>query len=236
MKRTIAFWAGAAAIALLTLGTDNLRADATNLVTISVTAFLQGGTNDVLSAVRFTEKISPPQQYKINTKQILAWAAQDEYAEGNYSAPTFPPGAQLAEVYNDQTGWSYQVLDSHNQFLANVSDVVSSSSSTNSVISGDIDMATGLYTSTVTDLRLKKFAYNDSAVTAISNRPPAGVDFYLRGLETRTFIDSTPNKFGDYTQSYTGKMTNGAGEGVWNGTTMIIEGELEYQASLKEID
>ena len=229
MKQPIAVWAGVAAIACLTLGTASLRADATNLVTFSATVLLQGSTN----VVRGIATVASPKEYKISTQQILAWAAQDEFAEGNYSASSFPAGAKLAEVYNDQTGWSYQVLDSRNRFLADVSDVVSSGSSTNSLFSGKINVATGLYAPTVTALRLKRFSYHDSAITTISSRPTAGIDFYILGLETRTFTDSTPTSSGYFTQTYNGQVSNGVGEGIWNGAPVIIEGGVQYTVVLQ---
>ena len=229
MKQPLAVWAGATAIALLTLGTDGLRADATNLVTVSVTMLLPGGTN----VVRGIETIAAPKEYKISTQQILAWAAQDEYAEGNYGATNFPAGAKLVEVYDDQTGWSYQVVDSRNRFLVDVSDIVSSGSSSNSLYSGGINIATGVYATTVTDLRLMKFAYNDSAITTIPDRPTVGIDFYVFGLETRTFNDSAPTSAGYFTRTYHSQVSNGVGEGIWNGMPMLIEGGFQYSVVLQ---
>lgn len=138
----------------------------------------------------------------------------------------------MVEVYDDNTGWSYQVLDRHHLPLVNVSDIVSSGSSSNSIYSGKVNTRTGVYASTMTDLRLHKLAYNDTAITVISNRQPAGMDFYLSGLETRTFIDSQPSSSGSYRETYQGQVSNGVGEGVYNGTPMIIEGTFEYTVVL----
>jgi hypothetical protein len=90
-------WAGVIVVAFLTLGTASLRANSTNFVSVSAKALTPGSTN----TVQGIQTIAAPTASKINTTQILAWLAQDEYAENNYSAPNFPLGAQLAEVYDD---------------------------------------------------------------------------------------------------------------------------------------
>jgi hypothetical protein len=80
-------------------------------------------------------------------------------------------------------------------------------------------------------------AYDDSAIVAIptlaEKRQTAGVNFYLRGLETRSFKDATPNSAGNYTEKYEGQVSNGVGEGVWGALPVIVEGEVEYTATLE---
>jgi hypothetical protein len=80
-------------------------------------------------------------------------------------------------------------------------------------------------------------AYDDSAIVAIptlaEKRQTAGVNFYLRGLETRSFKDATPNSAGNYTEKYEGQVSNGVGEGVWGALPVIVEGEFEYTATLE---
>lgn len=231
MKHHIKSIAGAAVAAFLTLGADSLRADVTNLITISATALMQGTTN----VSKGVATVAKPVSYAITTKQVLAWLAQDEYAESNYPAASFPTGAQLAVITSTNAD-SFQVLDKHNNFLVDVSDILSGGHGSNYVYSGKINVTTGVYESSVTSLRPADFYYNDLAVSAIPGRAVVGVDFYVRGLDTRKYTDSTPNTSGVYTEIINSQVVNGLGEGIYQGTPILVTGGFGYSgvATLKD--
>ncbi len=103
MKLKIKIVAGATVLVFLTFAAS-LRAQLTNVLSITATVSMQGNPSDN-GTVNTTASV----KRTINIKQILAWLAQDEFAEGNFTSNSFPPGAQL--VYVGIGVEPFQVID-----------------------------------------------------------------------------------------------------------------------------
>ena len=166
----------------------------------------------------------------INTKQLLAWLGQNEFAEGNYPATNFPSGAYLA-VITTLTNEDYQVLTKSNTFLVDVSDILVGDFGSNYIYSAKIKNSTGLFSPSETSLRIAAFVFDDSAAAPV-NGPTVGLTFYLQGLLTTTVTDSTPTRTGAYTKTTTANTPNAAGEGTYKGNPVLVTGSFGY--SLKQ--
>lgn len=216
MKLKTKIIAGAALLAFLTFAAGSLRADnVTNVLTINATVMTQGNTNDNGTVTT----IAAPIKESVETKQVLEFLAVDENAEGNYPSNSFPTGAKLVVIGDSD----FQVLNKSNKFLVDVSGVLSVqdvNEGTNDMISGKVINETGLADTTLTDLHVLKFIYDDSAVSG-----GVGLQFYLEGLMTSTVTDTAP-KAGKYTETKSNKITSALGEGNFQGTPFVITGSL----------
>ena len=221
MKTTNMILAGAVALAALTLNAP-LQAQVTNVITLTATSQSQQATTTNGTTIT----TAAPNKTSINTKMILGFLAQDEYAEGKYVTNTFPAGAQLV-VINDNGCPIFQVLSSSNTFLVDVSDIifVDQGRLGNDIFSGQRNGANGLAIKKFTDQRLLTFGFNDFYVHDTYG-DVVGLTFYMNGLMTSTTTDTTPDSSKHYTESHTGKMANAAGEGVFQGQPFVITGTL----------
>ena len=184
----------------------------TNIIAITATAQLQGITNSGGGVTA----IDAPTEHAVNTKLLLEWLAEDEYKAGNYSSSTFPSGAQLALV-----GADFQILDRHNRFLVDVSNILTCENGINEVVSGRITDRTGLYAPTLTQRYIFKITFNDSSIIG-----GEGINFYLQGLMTGTTTDMASKPDGKYAESNSNLMPFAMGEGLWQGTPFVISGSL----------
>ena len=199
---------------------DNSAAtnQATNVLTITATAQLQGATNIAASLTT----VASPGKFSLSTKQLLAWLALDEHAEGSYGFTNFPNGAQLAII-----GSNVKVL-STNQVIADVSDLLTPVDGTNSIFSGKMFTTSGVYDPSATAMEIFKFVYDDSFVAG-----GLGIQFSLQGVLTTTITDSKPAKTtGAITETITSKMSSAAGDGSLGGKPFILTGSLGTSAKL----
>jgi hypothetical protein len=212
--------------AFFTLAAGRLHAQNTNAVTISATIQSQGATNTSGGTTTIAAKTTA-----INAKQLLAWLAQDEFAEGNFPNTNFPSGAYLAVITTD-TNQDYQVLTKSNTFLVDVSDILTGYYGSNSVQSAKIKTATGLYSPSGTVMMLAVLVFDDSAAVP-ANGPTVGLTMFMQGLQTTTIKDTSPNRSGVYTESVSAQTPNASGEGVYKGTPVLVTGSFGYSRTVK---
>jgi hypothetical protein len=200
----------------LTAVTNTLQAQTTNIITIAISASAQGNTSDVNGVTT----AAAPSKHSLTTANILSLLAVAENAEGNYPAgSSFPTGAKLVVIDND-----FQVLDAHNNFLVDVSDVISGQDGQigNDVYSGKQNDITGLAATSETDLHILTIYYDDTSISGST-----GVKFYMTGLMTSTTTDTAPNgTTGVYMETQSHKLASGTGEGIYQGYPFVLTGTL----------
>jgi hypothetical protein len=218
-NKTIAL---AAVLAFLTLAAASLQAQTTNVLTITATASVQGSSSDNNGVTTY----AAPSKMTLDTKQILALLAIAENSESNYPSATFPAGAKLV-VLSDSSN-DFMVLDKNNNFLVNVSDILSATSSGtygSEVTSGKVNDTTGLASTTVTKQEIVTVAYDDTGAGG-------SLQFYLTGLMTSTTTDTVPNATtGNYKETESRTMTAGAGDGNSLGNPLVITGGFSGSGS-----
>lgn len=199
----------------------------TNLFTIFAITELQGGTNDDGTITTIKE----PMECTFDTKRILAFLARDKHAAGQYASTNFPACTKLVEI-----GGNFQVLDQTNNFLVDVSDILSIEKGSNNIVNGKIFDSTGLYDKSLTELHLLRLNYDDSGISG-----GAGLQFYLAGLMRGTITDTVSNKTGHTfefdknwvsantnTETYCYQMDAAVGEGNYQGRPFVIMGGLAF--------
>jgi hypothetical protein len=209
MKRTTRkMMAGTIALAALTLGAGGLHAQVTQVLTIKATASVQGGYsysyNHKTGITTYT--YAAPAKHSVATKDLLALLATDYKTN-------FPSGAKL--VSNDN---GIQVVDKSNNLLQDVSGVISiSNPGTNDITSGkSTSLNPGLGTSA--NEQLLTISFDDTGIGG-------GLKFFLTGIGTGKTTDSTPNKTtGAYTESSSGSLSSGTGEGSDVGNPFVCTG------------
>ena len=206
---------------ILTLAVVSVQAQVTNLISISATAEMQGNTNDNGTVTA----IAGPLRDRITTKDVLSLLAEDENAEGNYDAASFPSGAKLVVIITGPvTGGGttdFQVLDKKGDYLTDVSDILSLTEGTNAIYYGKMNDSSGVYIPTLTEKRIISLQFYDLGI----NRG-AGFEFFLRGMATRTVADTKPK--GDvYEETRIDKFTDGEGTGTYKDIHFILTGTLE---------
>jgi hypothetical protein len=206
-----------AALAFLTIAAGSLQAQLTQILTITATASLQGGSTDNGTVTTY----AAPIKHTADTKQILAFLAQDENVEGNYGSTNFPSGAKLVIAANG----AFQVLDKSDNLLVDVSDILSSSNpGTNNIFSGKQNDTNGLASPTTTDLSLLTITFDDSNV----GEGAVGLTFSMTGIGTGKTTDTTPNvSTGAYTETDSGSLTSATGEGSYQGDPLVVTGSAK---------
>ena len=211
MKRTTKkIMTGTMALAGLTLGAGTLHAQVTQALTIKATASVQGddsqSTNSKTDVITYTT--AAPIKHSIATKDILTLLAADYHT-------TFPSGAKLVM---DGTSSKIEVVDKDNNLLQDVSSIISINEA------GDNDISSGKSTSsnpglgTFADLQLLTIKFDDTGAGG-------GLQFFLTGIGTGKTTDSTPNKTtGDYTESSSGSLSSGTGEGNYQNNPFVCSG------------
>jgi hypothetical protein len=208
--------AGAAVISFLTLASSSVKAVATppftNSVSITATAVVQGSTNTVNGITTIsTTNVS------INTKQLLAWLAADEFADHAYGSTTFPTGSQLILIVQGDTA-DFQVVGKSGNFLVDVGNILSVSHGDTQVDSGKVNG--DLFDPSGTQARVFDFYFDD---TFLENG--ADLSFYLQGMETKKITDSKV-KSGSYTESVSTTISSGTGDGTLQGTALVVTGTI----------
>ena len=198
--------------AFIVIGPGNVRAKVIQILTFSLTAFMQGTNYD-----NGTSTIgAPPKLKSYNTADLLKVLAEDEYAAGNWPSNTFPSTAKLA--FGDI---GFAVLSGTN-VLVNVLDILRFQTGDNEIRSGKRNDATGLATPNVKRLRLEKITFDDTSIHG-----GIGLKFFIQGLLSESETDTVPRAAGVYTQTTIGKITDGTGEGIdSDGNTFVLKGTV----------
>jgi hypothetical protein len=222
MKTKTLLFAGAAALALMTLAAGNLQAQqatVTNTVSISFTAAFQNSTTDKNDV----STTPAPIIRSANTSLILKWLASDENEEGNYTTgSTFPAGAKLVAISSSTNNSpDFQVLDKHNNFLVDVSDLLSVTNSGvfgSDISSGKTSDSTGLADPSQLDQQVYTVIYDDSFSTGL-------VQFSFTGVIKNTTTDSKPNSTtGVYKETQSHNISSGQGDGAYEGVPAVVTG------------
>lgn len=212
MKRTTKkMLAGTVAMACLTLGAGGLHAQVTQVLTISATASVQGAYNSSYNMKTgiTTYTYATPTKFSIATKNILTLLGTDYHTN-------FPSGAKL--VVDGNSG-NIEVVNKTNSVLQDISSIMSISTGTNDIFSGKgTSQFPGLGTGT--DLQLLTITFDDTGIPAGGN-----LKFFLTGVAKTTLSDSTPNKITKaYTESDSGSLSSGTGEGNFQGNPFVCTG------------
>jgi hypothetical protein len=200
---------------------------ATNIISISLTAFLQNNQQPPVKGIANTPA---PIKYVRTTAFLLQCLAQDKHAQGQYVSTSFPVGAKLAIVAQyspttinpDSITFSYKVLDKYNHEIVDVSDIVIFTLDGTfgaSINNGPIFVNNSLYAPKGINQFISTITFDDTFISGGSN-----LKFYLSGVTVNTVTDSFPSKTGVYTETQTTIQTGASGDGYYNGVEMIVTG------------
>jgi hypothetical protein len=196
------------------------RPEVLQILTFRMTTFTQGtnydnGTNTIAA---------PPKVKSLNTAELLRTLAQDENAAGRWPSNSFPSTAKLA-VGNPE---GFRVINGTN-ILLEVSDIMSFSGGDNDIRSGKENDSTGLANPTTKSLRLGKITFDDTFIEG-----GVGLKFFIQGLLSTSETDTVPSG-GVYTQTKTGRLMNGTGEGIdSDGNAFVLTGTVTVAGHGKE--
>lgn len=217
MKKISQIAVPVAALAFLALSAGSLQAQVTNVITFSLTGMVQGGSTDNGT----TTTTASPTKHTLATKDILSLLATDE-------STVFPSGAKLVVIGGGGDDLVFQVLDKNNNFLVDVSDIISGEGTGNfgqDIFSGKQIDANSLSSPTITDLQIFTIFYDDTG-------DGGTLQFYLTGLITNTTTDTTPNNItGVYKETQSHKLSTGAGDGNFQGTPLVLTGSFSASGS-----
>ena len=190
-----------------------------NEITVSLTMDVQGSFTDDGT----TRVYSRPVTAKRNTKDLLNQIARDKFAQGQYNANTFPPGAKLG-----LTGDQFVVVNAANQLLVDVSDLIQWTRGSNTVLNGRINDTTGLADTKLTVMTFVTLAFDDTFVSGGGN-----MNYVLTGVDTQTIQDKLVAG-NNYQENTSDSVKNAAGEGQTGGTPFIVTGTIKghFNASL----
>jgi hypothetical protein len=182
-------------------------------VTISLNMVQQTGTNDNGTNVTFITK-----QQSYSNQQFLQLLARDENAVGNYPNTNFPAGAKLAFIYG-----AFQVVDRTNGLLLDVSDMLSFSQTSSNVVAFGRYNEMKVLTNPTTSLGyIGRLDFDDTAYAGA-----LGLKFYLQGPVKGTLTDLLNTKAETLTAIIQTRLSNGWGDGTWNGKPLMVSGTLE---------
>jgi hypothetical protein len=181
---------------------SNVRA-VDQILTFNITTYHQSPL--IIDGTNGTE--APPEVKMLRTADILQSLAQDEFAAGNWPSNSFPATAKIVMGNLVAAGlWDFHIIAGTN-FLVSVTNIMTFQSGNCYINSGK--SKGGLASPIEKTLRMGRFNYDS---TAISNG--TRLQFFIQGLITDVWTDTTPNIQGAYVETYTSRMINGAGEGV----------------------
>jgi hypothetical protein len=209
MKRTTKkIMAGTVALSCLTLGAGGLHAQVAQVLTIKASASVQGAYSQSYNSHTYvtTYTTAAPVKHSVATKDLLALLAADYKTN-------FPSGTKLMSNNN-----GIQVVDKSNNLLQDVSGVMSiSNPGTNDITSGkSTSLNPGLGTSA--NEQLLTISFDDTGIGG-------SLKFFLTGIGTGKTTDTTPNKTtGAYTETDTGSLSSGTGEGSYQGNPFVCTG------------
>jgi outer membrane protein assembly factor BamB len=198
----------------------------TNSFSFSAIARLQ---NNQLPAARGIATTPSPQQWTLNTANLLQFLALDKYALGQYPATSFPVGSKIVCIttyYPTQTNannidYSYKVMSRSNTLIADVSDIISFSIDgryRTFIDSGRVSAGTLLYAPAGTNDFISTITFDDTWISGGAN-----IKCYLSGVTKNIIINTAPiNR--DYKETQITTQAGAFGEGYYRGTEMIITG------------
>lgn len=186
-----------------------------NVVTVAFKLQLQSaGINSQNGSVRVFDK---PIMQTINTKNLLDRLALDKQAQQLYNSSSFPNGSKLALAAG-----KFVVVRGNNDFIVDVSDIITFTSGTNDILSGTTNNITGLADSKTTELVLVSLNFDDTFITGGSN-----LHFFAQGIDTVKTQDSQPGNNGNYNERTSDNVKDAAGEGQSGGTPFVITGSIQ---------
>lgn len=193
-------------------GINNVRGDVIEILSFSLTTYTQSPVaNDGTTSV-----IAAPKVKSRKTADILDALAQDEFHAGTWPSNSFPATAKLAVGEG-----GFFVVNGTN-ILVSVTNVMSFQAGDNNIDSGKRTDNTGLAAPNIKSLQIGKITFDDTAITGGSN-----LKFYIQGLISNSTTDTVPNSSGIFSETASGKMTNGAGEGVdSDGLPFVVTGTV----------
>jgi glutamine cyclotransferase len=198
----------------------------TNSFSFTAIARLQ---NNQLAPVRGIATTPSPQQWTLNTANLLQFLALDKYALGQYPATSFPVGSKIVCIttyYPTQTNannidYSYKVMSRSNTLIADVSDIISFSIDgryRTFIDSGRVSAGTLLYAPAGTNDFISTITFDDTWISGGAN-----IKCYLSGVTKNIIINTAPiNR--DYKETQITTQAGAFGEGYYRGTEMIITG------------
>ncbi len=185
-----------------------------NVVTVALKLQLQSPGFNSQNGV--TRTFAKPVVQTINTKNLLDRLALDKQAQGLYNASKFPGGSKLA-LFGSQV----VVVKGNNDFIVDVSDIISFTSGVNDIFSGTTNNNTGLASPKATELVLVNLAFDDTFIVGGSD-----LRFFAQGLDTIKTQDSQPGNNGNYNEKASDQVKNAAGEGQSGGTPFVLTGSV----------
>ena len=202
------------------------------LTAFGLLAFAGSGNAQIVQTLTINLNVTHPDSYTNNgtttiatsktqayhTADLLKILAEDEYNAGNLASSNLPAGAKL--VVSNQF---FLILNSTNGLVADVSSILSFDQPTgNEVDAGKITDSTGLASPSTTALFVGTFIFDDTALTTNGQN----LQFYLQGLVKSVTTDAVNTKAGTYTETRTGQLSNGVGDGTSGGGAFITTGTL----------
>lgn len=200
------------------------RLDDITVVNVSLKLQLQSGFTDNGSVKIYAR----PQNQRINTKDLLTLLARDKFAQTNYAGTLFPSGSRLAI---NNTNGAFLVVSRNDELIADVSDILSFSSSTNYVFSGRVSDNTGLASPRINQLALGQLNFDDTFI------PGGGhLSFSVQGINQIRTKDSPVGKnSGKYREIVQERIKNATGEGKFNKIPFVITGSVQGNSRAKQV-
>lgn len=195
---------GVVAAAVCAFAVSNARAQvATNFVTLTVTFYQQGPTNNVTHGSNTVSVFGPTSVKTYNTSQFIQQVLGPDIGVTNFTS-----AAKLA-----QAGEVWMVIDGTN--LVDITSDINVTPGDTQIESGSQSQTTFLSDPKIAALLVATLQYNDGKV-----------QFSVSGLATATTTDTVPNNAGVYTE--TGKITvlSMAGQGSNQKGPMIVTAKL----------
>jgi len=205
------------AFGFTSVGTANAQAKLNDLNVITVAFKLQLQAPGFNSQNGLTRSFAKPVVQTLNTKNLLDRLALDKQAQSLYNNNSFPSGSKLALA-----GGQFVVVKANNDFIVDVSDILSFTSGANAILSGTTNNTTGLANPKVTELVLVSLNFDDTFIEGGSN-----LRFFAQGLDTIKTQDSNPGTNDNYNEKTSDSVKNAAGEGWSGGTPFVVTGSIK---------
>jgi hypothetical protein len=193
---------------------NSVRAQMVVPVTLTLTTTYEGNSSDDGTATT----ILPNEVYKLTTKSLLYYLAQDEYVAGHYPTNSFPVGAKLAIV--DGT---FFVVNSTNGLILDVSNILTLKMGKGSLFSGKFSDLTDLASPTGGNKQMVAITYDNTQISGVDDW-----EFSMKGVLTSKFtdgpLDTINNKFYE-SASYT--ISGLVGDGYDVGYYFIVTGSAK---------
>jgi hypothetical protein len=211
MKKTFAV------LAFITSAAVCVQAGQFSALTVTFTATATVNNPKITKAGNVTT-YSAPSTVKLTNKTLLALLAAAEHAESNYSKTTFPSGAQIVFMCNnnDFSQSYFIVTDGKGKELVDVSDLLTAKIGNEVVVSGKRNTHTGLLTN---------FLYQGAVDISYDDTGAGGSTYFdLAGIDQQNISDTVKGYNYSETQTHTVNPVLGAGE--INGNAAVFSGSF----------